>query len=242
EDSMFTRREILIRSLQTSSLVALGRVVPGFLANTARAAEPGKDTVLVVLELTGGNDGLNTVIPYADDLYYKARPTLAYKKDQVLRVDDHVGLHPGLRGLDPLLKSGGLAAVLGVGYPNPNRSHFESMDVWQSADPTGGRKTGWLNRSAAELQAQGGGVPALQVGPEKLPLALRGPASGVASLNGGQPFTLKVGGTPDERPERQKLFDDLAKMSEPPAGDRLLPFVRGRQLETYSTAEHLPHA
>jgi uncharacterized protein (DUF1501 family) len=239
---MLTRREILIRSLQTSSLVALGRVVPGFLADAARAAEPGKDTVLVVLELTGGNDGLNTVIPYADDLYYKARPTLAYKKDQVLRVDDHVGLHPGLRGLDPLLKSGGLAAVLGVGYPNPNRSHFESMDVWQSADPTGGRKTGWLNRGAVELQAQGGGVPALQVGPEKLPLALRGPASGVASLNGGQPFALKVGGTPDERPERQKLFDDLAKMSEPPAGDGLLPFVQGRQLETYSTVEQLREA
>src|SRR5262249_26124484 len=124
---MFTRREILIRSLQTSSLVALGRVVPGFLANTARAAEPGKDTVLVVLELTGGNDGLNTVIPYADDLYYKARPTLAYKKDQVLRVDDHVGLHPGLRGLDPLLKSGGLAAGpwRRLPKPNPARSRFQ---------------------------------------------------------------------------------------------------------------------
>ncbi len=94
---MLTRREMLIRSLQTSSLVALGTAVPGFLANTARAAEPGKDTVLVVIEMTGGNDGLNTVIPYTDELYYKARPTLAFKKDQVLRVDDQVGLFAGSR-------------------------------------------------------------------------------------------------------------------------------------------------
>src|SRR5258707_545593 len=131
---MFNRREFLTRTLQGSSLLALGPMVPGFLANTAQAAEAGKDNVLVVIEMNGGNDGLNTVIPYADDLYHKARPTLHFTKEQVVRVDDHIGLNPAMRGLDPLLKRGDLAIVQGVGYPNPDRSHFESMDIWQSAD------------------------------------------------------------------------------------------------------------
>src|SRR5262245_21989631 len=115
---MFTRRQFLARMLQTSSLLALGPVVPQFLANTARAAETGRDTVLVVIELTGGNDGLNTVIPYADDLYHKARPTLRFTKEQVVRVDDHIGLHPALGGLGQLHQRSQLAIVQGVGYPN----------------------------------------------------------------------------------------------------------------------------
>src|SRR5258707_14003365 len=111
--------------LRTSSLLAIGATVPEFLARTARAAAPGKDTVLVVLEMTGGNDGLNTVIPYADDLYHKARPTLRHAKDAVIRLDDHVGLHPRMTGLPPLWDQWHLAVVQGVGYPKPERSHFE---------------------------------------------------------------------------------------------------------------------
>src|SRR5207237_8730943 len=99
---MLTRRQFLTRTLQGSSLVALGSVVPQFVARTAQAAAPGKDSILVVVELTGGNDGLNTVVPFADDLYYKARPTLGQPKDRLMRLDDHVGLHPGLAGLKPL--------------------------------------------------------------------------------------------------------------------------------------------
>src|SRR6516162_4973116 len=132
---MLTRRQFLTRTLQGSSLVALSAVVPQFVARTARAAAPGKDNVLVVVEMTGGNDGLNTVIPYADDLYHAARPTLRLTKEQVVRVDDHIGLNPGMRSLEKLLSDGHLAIVQGVGYPNPDRSHFESMDIWQTADP-----------------------------------------------------------------------------------------------------------
>ncbi len=94
---MFTRRQFLTDTLRASSLVALGSVVPQFVARTAAAAAPGKDNILVVLEMSGGNDGINTVIPYADDIYHKARPTLRQTKDTVIRLDDHVGLHPGLR-------------------------------------------------------------------------------------------------------------------------------------------------
>src|SRR5262245_25111098 len=161
---MFTRRQFLTRTLQGSSLVALGPLVPQFVARTAQAAAPGKDNVLVVVELTGGNDGLNTVIPYADDLYHKARPTLRQNKDVVIRLDDHVGLHPGLQGLRPLWEQGQLAVVQGVGYPNPDRSHFEAMDIWQSADPKRNTPTGWLGRAAAEVDSGSGGVPILHVG------------------------------------------------------------------------------
>src|SRR3954451_6914914 len=125
--------------LAASSLIAVGGIAPGLLARAAEKAKAGADRVLVVLEMTGGNDGLNTVIPFADDLYYKNRPTLGVPAKRVLKVDDHVGLHPRLDGLHGLHKDGQLAIVQGVGYPNPDRSHFESMDVWQSADPA--RKT-----------------------------------------------------------------------------------------------------
>src|SRR5438045_1065934 len=171
---MFNRRQFLTHTLRTSSLVALSAAVPQFVARTARAAAPGKDNVLVVVELTGGNDGLNTVIPYADDLYHKARPTLRHTKDTVVRLDDHVGLHPRMTGLRPLWEQGRLAVVQGVGYPNPERSHFESMDIWQSADPKRLTRTGWLGRAAGEIDDRNGGVPILHVGPRDVPLALVG--------------------------------------------------------------------
>src|SRR5207248_7005283 len=172
--TMFTRRQFLTQTLRASSLVALGSAVPQFVARTAEAAAPGKDNILVVLEMTGGNDGLNTVIPYADDLYHKARPTLRQTKDKVVRLDDHVSLHPGLGGLRPLLDTGQVAVVQGVGYPNPDRSHFEAMDIWQTADPKRATPSGWLGRAVATAKNPTGGIPILHVGPGKLPLAVTG--------------------------------------------------------------------
>src|SRR5438105_502465 len=112
---MLTRRQFLTRSLQGASLLALAGAVPQFLVATARAAEAGKDTVLVVIEMSGGNDGLNTVIPYADDDYHKARPTLRLTKDQVVKIDDTIGLNPGMKSLEQLFQKGELAIVQGVG-------------------------------------------------------------------------------------------------------------------------------
>src|SRR4051795_8209298 len=172
--TMLTRRQLLTQTLRGSSLVALGTVVPQFVARTARAAAPGKDNILVVIEMTGGNDGLNTVIPYADDLYHKARPTLRHAKDAVIRLDDHVGLHPRMTGLRPLWEKGQLAVVQGVGYPNPDRSHFEAMDIWQSADPKRLTKTGWLGGAAGGGGNNPGGIPILHVGAGKQPLAVTG--------------------------------------------------------------------
>lgn len=194
---MLNRRQFLNRTLQGTTLLAMGNIVPQFIANTALAAEAGKENILVIIEMTGGNDGLNTVIPYADDLYHKARPTLRHTKDKVIKVDDHIGLNPSMTGFRPLLEKGHLAVVQGVGYPNSNRSHFESMDIWQSAEV--GRKlsgSGWLARSVPDLQDKRGGIPAMQVGTETLPLALQGAPQGVISLNNNQPFRLHLGQQP----------------------------------------------
>ena len=174
--------------------MALNSVVPQFVSRTAQAAAPGKDTILVVLEMTGGNDGLNTVIPYADDLYQKARPTLRQTKDVVIRLDDHVGLHFGMQGFRPLLEKGQLAVVQGVGYPNPERSHFEAMDTWQSAEPNGSR-TGWLGRAAVEADNRSGGVPVLHLGPNRQPLAVAGaPGGGAVTVNDQNSFRLELSG------------------------------------------------
>ncbi len=231
---MLTRRQVLTRTLKASSLFALAPIVPGFVFNTARAAENGKDTILVIIEMTGGNDGLNMVIPYADDLYQKARNTLRLTKQQVIKVDDHIGLNPSMRSFDQLLQRKQLAVVQGVGYPNPDRSHFESMDKWQSAEV--GRKlsgTGWLARSASDLQDARGSVPVMQIGPEKLPLALAGAPSGVFTVNNLQPFKLNMGpGTEQQHKARKALMLDLAK--EEGAKDTLFQFVQRRQLQTYA--------
>jgi uncharacterized protein (DUF1501 family) len=237
---MFNRRQFLTQTLKGSSLLALSAVVPQFVARTARAAAPGKDNILVVLEMTGGNDGLNTVIPYADDLYHKARPTLRYKKDQVISLDDHVGLHPGMQAFRPLWDQGRLAVVQGVGYPNPDRSHFEAMDIWQSADPKRATPTGWLGRAVSEMNYQGGGVPLLHVGPNRLPLALSGAIGGAVSINEQTSFRLELaGGKPTQQKARRRLLDDLASPARSPADDDLLGFVQRRQVQTLTALDQL---
>ena len=237
---MLNRRRFLTRTLQGSSLLALGSTVPGFLANTAFAAEAGKDTMLVVIELTGGNDGLNTVIPHADDLYHKARPTLRFKKEDVVKVSDAIGLHPALRPFDSLLQKNQLAVVQGVGYPNPDRSHFESMDIWQSADPQRRVGSGWLGRSAASLQDKTGNTPIMQIGASRLPLALQGTPGAVVSINNRMPYRLDLGGsTPDERKVQRRLIEEMSKPTSPASKDDLLQFVRRRQVQTYTTVDRL---
>ncbi len=260
---MQNRRSFLRRALRGSSLIAAGPLVPGFLAASARAAVPGGDTILVVLELTGGNDGLNTVVPYADDLYHRARPTLRLSKEQVVRVDDEIGLNPGLRGLEKFLSNGQLAIVQGVGYPNPDRSHFESMDVWQSADPRREAGTGWLGRCLGDLRVEPGKVPGVHAGTEALPLALRGSAAGVPTIHPSKPFDLELApqapaspygnatrfvtvpsSAPSPGPQRdgqfasrRGLIEGLAEVA--PDRDPLLQFVRRTSLQTYSAIGNL---
>jgi uncharacterized protein (DUF1501 family) len=236
---MFTRRQFLSNTLRASSLVAIGSVVPQFVARTAAAAVPGKDNILVIVELSGGNDGINTVIPYADDIYHKARPTLRQTKEVVIRLDDHVGLHSSMRGFQTMWDAGHLAVVQGVGYPNPDRSHFEAMDIWQSADPKRLTKTGWLGRSANEFK-RNVGVPLLHIGGGNMPLAMAGgPGGGAISVNDQNSFRLDInGGGKAQQSTRRQLLKDLAAPA-PKAEDDLSSFVRRRQTQTLTAVETL---
>src|SRR5215831_7640871 len=147
-----SRREFLRRSLAGGSLVSLGLTVPGFVSRTAAAAatseSPGaKETILVIVQLTGGNDGLNTVVPYADENYAKVRKALRLPKNQIKKVNDQIGLHPSMDGLAGLLEDHALCVVQGVGYPNPSQSHFRSMDIWQAASTAESLTEGWVGRA-----------------------------------------------------------------------------------------------
>jgi uncharacterized protein (DUF1501 family) len=154
--SLHTRREFL----RTSMLgAAVSFSIPVFLQKTfftldAMAADSaiqtatGKDSpILIILQLAGGNDGMNTVIPYADDAYYRARPVINIPKSTVIKVNDFIGLNPKLAGLKGLYDEGHLSILQGVGYPNPNRSHFRSTEIWQTAsDSDKYERYGWLGR------------------------------------------------------------------------------------------------
>ncbi|RYY41097.1 MAG: DUF1501 domain-containing protein [Chitinophagaceae bacterium] len=134
--------------LQTSALATASLLVPKFLkAFEAPHGVPAGNKVLVVLQLTGGNDGLNTVVPVRNDLYYKARPTLALAREKTLTLQDDVGLHPALTSFADAWHDGSLGILNSVGYPEPDRSHFRSMDIWQSAsDSNEYRNSGWIGR------------------------------------------------------------------------------------------------
>lgn len=136
----------------------------------AQVNAPG---TLVVVQMAGGNDGLNTLVPYADNRYYDLRPNMAIPQADVLQLDNEVGFHPAMAKLKELWDGGNLAIVEGVGYPNPSFSHFESMDIWQSADPDSDFKEGWLGHYFEALQGtQSEPFQGMAIGRE-LPLALR---------------------------------------------------------------------
>ena len=148
----FTRRDFLSRG---SRFVAMGVTAPTFLATTARALAVQSDgcltganrkRILVVVQLGGGNDGLNCVVPYADPLYYQARPSLGIPQKDVLQLDAAVGLNPKLAAFKTLFDAKEMTLLQGVGYPNPNRSHFRSTDIWTSGRPDTLESTGWLGR------------------------------------------------------------------------------------------------
>jgi len=145
-----TRRKFLLASGVTgaTALVAGGTVLTLSELRRAGAAEPlpAGQGILVLLTMYGGNDGLNTVVPAADPAYQRARPDLAYQAHEVLDLGDGLGLNPSMGAMHTLWGDGKLAIVRGVGYPNPNHSHFVSMDIWQTASPTDPGTSGWLGR------------------------------------------------------------------------------------------------
>ncbi|HEY8692225.1 MAG TPA: DUF1501 domain-containing protein [Chloroflexota bacterium] len=169
----------------SSSAPALASASPSAPAKTQPRS-------LVVIQLAGGNDGLATVLPYADGALHDNRGTLAFPDDQLLKLDGKVALHPNLKGLKTLWDDKKLAVVQGVGYPNPNRSHFASMDIWASATPGKPSQSGWLGRylDAAQLPADNP-FNAASVG-GALPFALKSQKTVVASVQDASTFQLRT--------------------------------------------------
>ena len=124
-------------------------------SKVAEAQARANDKILVIVELSGGNDGLNTVIPYQDDAYYKARPNLGIRKDKLLRIDDQFGFQKSMTGFERLYKDGMMGLVHGVGYDQPSFSHFSSMAFWQTGAPNSGEAYGWLGRMADAIDPLG---------------------------------------------------------------------------------------
>ena len=150
------RRDVLragFGSLAIGAAGLLGRA-PAWAQNAANAA-PARERILVVLELSGGNDGLNTVVPYGDDAYYRARPRIGIKPARLRKLDDHFGLQYTMAGLERLYKDGRMAIVHGVGYEQPSFSHFSSMAYWQTAAPNRGDLYGWVGRLADAMDPEG---------------------------------------------------------------------------------------
>jgi uncharacterized protein (DUF1501 family) len=227
---MLSRRSFLASAIRSSTLLALAPAAPGFLARTARAASPDRDgRVLIVIELDGGNDGFNTVVPFADEGYAKFRRMLRLPAADLIRINDKVGLHPLMGAAGKLLDSRRLAIVQGVGYPNPNRSHFESMAIWQSArfQPKERQGLGWLGRSLDEAAAPTKGLPAaLFAGGGQPPLALQARRAVSSGLSDPREFVLQLA-------ESKRAFTD-----DPPAGD-LAAFVRRTALDGYALADRM---
>jgi uncharacterized protein (DUF1501 family) len=242
-----TRREMLRLGLGSSALLACGPTVPLFLARSAGAAAEGpaspKGRVLVVVQLDGGNDGLNTVVPYRDDEYRKRRPKLAIPAAEVKRIDDRVGLHPSLDGFAKLLEQGRLAIVQGVGYPNPNRSHFDSMAIWHTAQTKVDKAApGWLARAIDRRpdSGPGGDSPALHIHESfPLPGALAGGQQVVPSMARLEQFRRRLG--LPQGPEATAQIDALDRLAQQQGGEpgSLLQFVERCSLITYASSARL---
>jgi len=249
----YSRRSFLSHGAQLLSAAA---TLPLFLDRSARAlaadfaANPqgnGRpDKVLVIVQMAGGNDGLNTVIPVRNDDYYRARPTLAIARGQALQATDDFGFHPSATGFKKMWDDGHLAVLHSVGYPNPNRSHFRSTDIWQTGEPAKVATSGWLGRyfdaccsgedpghdpqpkaadpnAAIALTAE---PPTTLIGEKFIPLAFRSPAElSYSAANGNDRLRTAF----EKLNSDIDLHDPIDDADHMPAGGGAIHIPRGNE-------------
>ena len=218
--------------LQVGSLATASFMVPKFLKafEKGQLVPPG-NKVLVILQLSGGNDGLNTVIPVRNDIYYKVRPRLGIEKSKALLLNDEVGLHPSLTSLRDLYNDGSVGILNNVGYPNPDRSHFRSMDIWHTASKSDEYiNTGWVGRYL-DAQCAGCDKPtqALEID-DTLSLALKG--ENVKGLAMRDPRRLY--GTAHEQ-----FFKDVVANHKDHAGEQPVDYLYKTMAETVASADYI---
>ncbi len=226
---MFIKRKEFI---QVGSLATASLMLPKFLkAFEGGPMVPAGNKVVVVLQLSGGNDGLNTVIPVRNDLYYKARPGLGITKTKALSVTDEVGLHPALNGFKELYDDGNLGIINSVGYPNPDRSHFRSMDIWQTASQSSEYwSSGWVGRYL-DAQCNGCDKPtqAIEID-DVLSLAMKGNTmNGIAVKD-----PRRLYGTANE-----KFFRDVLKSHSGETGEQSVDYLYKTMAQTLSSADYI---
>ena len=218
--------------LQVGSLATASLMVPKFLkAFEGKNMVPAGNRVLVILQLSGGNDGLNTVIPYRNDIYYKSRPGIGIEKSKILSLTDEVGLHPALSGLKELYDDGSLGILNNVGYPNPDRSHFRSMDIWQTgSDSKYYWTTGWLGRYL-DAQCKGCDKPtyALELD-DMLSLAMKGEEAKAIAMKDPK----RLFGTANQR-----FFKEVMKNHKDEPGEQPVDYLYKTMAETISSADYI---
>ncbi|MGQ9576544.1 MAG: DUF1501 domain-containing protein [Thermoguttaceae bacterium] len=223
-----SRRDLLKSSVGAVGLLGLRTTMPGPLvrADSPAAKQDRSGNVLVVVQLAGGNDGLNTVVPYADDIYARSRRTLRLSDKQVLKIDSLVGFHPEMRAFKRLYDEGLAAVVQGVGYPNPHGDHVTSMRFWHTARPhQTSVQTGWIGRAADQVyQPETLDVPAIFVGRIRRPFLINAEKALIPAIRGPQQAVLQTmpGGS-----QRSPLSGRGEKPAarQPHGGNPLLGFV-----------------
>lgn len=218
--------------IQVGSLATAAMMLPKFLkAFESGSMVPPGNKVVVILQLSGGNDGLNTVIPVRNDIYYRSRPRLGIRKEKAHLLTDEVGLHPALPAFKVFYEDGSLAILNNVGYPNPDRSHFRSMDIWHTASQSDEYWTnGWVGRYL-DAQCNGCDKPtqAIEID-DVLSLALKGnDIKGIAVKD-----PRRLYGTANE-----KFFRDVMKNHRDEAGEQPVDYLYKTMAETLSSADYI---
>ncbi|MFV0606207.1 MAG: DUF1501 domain-containing protein [Niabella sp.] len=218
--------------IQIGSLATASVMLPKFLkAFEGKALVPAGNKVVVVLQLSGGNDGLNTVIPVRNDIYYRLRPSLAVNKSNTATITDEVSLHPSLTAFKTLYDEGNMAILNNVGYPNPDRSHFRSMDIWHSASQSNQYwNTGWVGRYL-DAQCSGCDKPtqALEID-DVLSLALKGETQNAIAVQNPQ----RLYGTANE-----KYFKDILKNHQEHHDEEPVEYLYKTMAQTLSSADYI---
>lgn len=235
---MQSRRQFLQRSAGAATILGSDYLLPRFLSESVQGVQPDPEgRILILVQLSGGNDGLNMVVPYEDDRYHRLRPSLSQQASTVHPLQDGLGLHSDMRAMKDIWERGELRVVSNVGYPNPDRSHFRSMDIWHTAriDPEQAQ-TGWLGR-AVDGWAQGtpgdigaAATPkALHLDSGPLPLALHARTRTVPSIASMDSFQLDG--------DVDKLASTIAAKREPGSDDLL--YVQRTALAACNNAKRI---
>ena len=233
----FSRREFL----SATSGIAVGAALPEVFQQAALAApkadQPGgSETVLVIVQLTGGNDALNTVIPHRNPVYRSARPKLKHASNTVHKINGELGFHSAMGAFSKLLEDDRLAIVQGVGYPNPNRSHFSSMDIWHKAGRSKSQRFGWLGRA---LPGLGGSAAAMHVGEGEGPLALFSGTGHAPQMKSLKDYQLRVGSGRSAEGKRRLIERLAADNKKPAAKGGLLDLVKKSAQQTYESSRRM---